>query len=98
MLIKLYILTKVYSCTCDCSLNSVSLNRYLTEGCGVLLFTTLPLCVLGAWLSPNNWFRAPFWLAVWEVLFHSALSHKEHRFPFPIVPVGSVYADMHACI
>ena len=70
----------------------VSSLRYFTEDCPVLLFTLLPLTLLGAWLSPSNWRRAPFWLAVWELVFHSALSHKEHRYVFPIVPVGVVYA------
>ncbi len=70
--------------------------RYFTEDCPVLLFTFLPLTVLGAWLSPSNWHRAPFWLAVWELIFHSVLSHKEHRYVFPIVPVGMVYAGLFA--
>ena len=77
----------------------ISSLRYFTEDCPVLLFTLLPLTLLGAWLCPSNWLRAPFWLAVWELVFHSALSHKEHRYVFPIVPVGVVYAGKNVqCI
>lgn len=67
--------------------------RYFTEDVPVLLFTSLPLVVMGVWLAPGGWWkRAPFLLALWELILHSCLSHKEHRYVLPIVPVASVYA------
>ena len=67
--------------------------RYWTEGVPVLLFTSLPMTLLGVWLPHGGWWkRAPFLLSLWELLFHSSLSHKEHRFIFPIVPIASIYA------
>lgn len=70
--------------------------RYFTEDVPVLLFTALPLVALGVWLAPGGWWRrGPFLLAMWELILHSCLSHKEHRYVLPIVPVASVYAGMY---
>lgn len=73
--------------------------RYLTEDVPVLLFTSLPLVGIGLWVAPGGWLsaggwwkRAPFLLALWEVVLHSCLSHKEHRYIYPILPVASLYA------
>lgn len=68
--------------------------RYFSEDVPVLLFTSLPLVLLGVWLAGDWWSRGPFLLALWELVYHSCLSHKEHRYVFPIVPVGSVYAGV----
>ena len=67
-------------------------SRYFTEDVPVLLFTSLPFTLLGVWQCPSPWSRAPFWLALWELIVHSALSHKEHRHVLPIVPIASIYA------
>ena len=77
-------------CTCHCYH-----SRYFTEDLPVLLFTSLPLTVLGVWQCPSHWSRAPFWLALWELIVHSVLSHKEHRYVLPIVPIASIYAGTH---
>lgn len=70
-------------------------RRYFTEDVPVLLFTSLPMIAIGVWFAPGGWWkRAPFLLAVWELILHSCLSHKEHRYVLPIVPVASVYAGM----
>ena len=70
-------------------------SRYFTEDVPVLLFTSLPFCLLGVWQCPTHWSRAPFWLALWELIVHSALSHKEHRYVLPIVPIASLYAGTY---
>ena len=66
--------------------------RYFTEDVPVLLFTSLPFCLWGVWQCHTPWSRAPFWLALWELIVHSVLSHKEHRYVLPIVPIASLYA------
>ena len=65
--------------------------RYFTQGVPVVVFTSLPLCLLGAWHCPASR-RTPFWLSLLVVAVHSCLGHKEFRFIFSIVPIGSVYA------
>lgn len=68
-----------------------SWHWYFLQGVPVVLFTSLPLCLLGAWHCPASR-RTPFWLSLVVVAVHSCLGHKEFRFVFPIVPVGSIYA------
>ena len=74
------------------SLSLSAPDRYFTEDVPVLLFTSLPFTLWGVWQCHSHWSRAPFWLAVWELIVHSVLSHKEHRYVLPIVPVASIYA------
>ena len=69
-------------------------HRYWTEGLAVALLTHLPIMIGGAWLlRASSWWKGvPFMLGVWLLFFHSLLSHKEHRYIFPVVPLASVYA------
>ncbi len=68
-----------------------SFPRYFTQGVPVVLFTSLPLVLLGVWQSHGT-NRTLFWLSLWLVGVHSFLGHKEFRFIFAIVPVASVYS------
>ena len=68
-----------------------SLYRYFTQDAPSLLFTSLPLCLLGAWQSPRATLT-PFWVAVWNLIVLSCLGHKEHRFLLPVLPIASLYA------
>lgn len=65
--------------------------RYFTQDAPSLLFTFLPLCLLGVWQSSHST-RTPFWMALWNIAVLSCLGHKEHRFLLPVLPIASLYA------
>ena len=51
------------------------------------------MVIVGVWLVEGGWWkRGSFLLALWELIVHSCLSHKEHRYVLPIVPIASLYA------
>ena len=74
----------------DIPLSIVLVCRYFTQGVPVVLFTSLPLCLLGAWQTPSSSGRGLAVLGVWAVLVHSLLAHKEFRFIMPVLPIASV--------
>ena len=71
----------------------VAFYRYWFEGVAVLLGTHLPILLFGMWLCRRYkwWSLVPMILALWVLFFHSLLTHKEHRFIFPVLPLANIY-------
>ena len=71
----------IYTCTC----------RYVSQGVPAVVFTYIPLCLLGLLLAPpSGWGLMA--LAGWTVLAHSFLVHKEFRFIMSVLPIASLYS------
>uniref|UniRef100_A0A6I8QXS2 Mannosyltransferase n=1 Tax=Xenopus tropicalis TaxID=8364 RepID=A0A6I8QXS2_XENTR len=63
---------------------------YFTQGLPVILCTHLPFFIHGCMVAPKK-YQILLVAVGWTVLTYSALSHKEFRFIYPVLPVCMVF-------
>ncbi|XP_075064133.1 GPI alpha-1,2-mannosyltransferase 3 isoform X2 [Mixophyes fleayi] len=63
---------------------------YITQGFPVIIGTHLPFFIHGCTVAPRR-YRVLLAAVVWTVLIYSALSHKEFRFIYPVLPLCMVF-------